>query len=124
MPTNVEIFHNTIYRGDSVSDNPVAIRIGAAVTASQARNNLASFPYASGPATLVEDLSGVLASSNNLLTNTAGFVLPGAADPLARDFRLQAGSPALGQGAGVPVFDDFFMNARPASSADLGALEQ
>ncbi|HQF07706.1 MAG TPA: hypothetical protein PLM53_19580 [Spirochaetota bacterium] len=123
-PTNVEIYHNTIYRGDNVSVTPTAIQIGAVVTDSEARNNLASFPYASGPVTLVEDLSGVLARSNNLLTDDARFVLPGAADPLARDYRLQAGSPALGQGASVPVFDDFFMNFRPASSADLGALEQ
>jgi len=123
-PANLEIYHNTIYRGDSVSNTPTAIRIGAEVTGSQARNNLVSFPYASGPVTLVQDLSGILASSNNLLTSDARFVLPNAVNPLDRDFRLQAGSPALGQGASVPVFDDFIMNSRPASSADLGAFEQ
>lgn len=123
-PMNVEVYHNTICRGDSGYDPPVAITLYEQVRDSIVRNNLASFPSASGTAALIQNLSAGLAASNNLLTDAALFVLPGAAAPLDRDFSLQAGSPALGQGTTVPVFEDYYMNLRPASAADLGAVEQ
>lgn len=123
-PENIEVYHNTIYRGDSGYDPPTAITLGERVRNSIVRNNLASFPAASGTAILIHDLSYGLTASNNLLTDAALFVLPGAASPLDRDFSLQAGSPALGQGTTVPVYDDFIMSLRPASAPDIGAFEQ
>ena len=123
-PTNIEVYNNTIYRGDSSSDIHRGIRVGPEVTNSIVRNNLISFPYATGSVVMILNETTDLVYSNNILTSTAGFVLPNAVNPLNRDFRLQAGSPAQNQGINVPVYEDYFNNTRPVSLSDVGAFEQ
>lgn len=123
-PTNIEVYHNTIYRGDSSSDIHRGIRVGQYVTNSIVKNNLVCFPYATGIVTLVENQCSDLVSTDNVLTADAQFILPRAGNPLERDFRLQAGSSVLGKGVKVPVYDDYYLNSRPESSVDPGAFEQ
>ncbi len=122
--TYIEIYNNTIYRSDSSSYAHYGINVWENVTNSIIRNNLVSFPYATGAVTLIENLSSDLVSSNNLLTDNALFVSPDVADPLARNFSLQNDSPAINAGITVPVYVDFSLNPRPESSSNLGAFEE
>ena len=128
-PTGIEVYHNTIYRGDSASGDHRGIMFRDEVTDSIARNNLISFPYATGTPVMILDETSDLVSSNNLLTNTPYFTHPDDSNPLDRDFTLLSGSPALGQGISVPVYDDYnygTVNAydRPENVPDLGAFEE
>jgi hypothetical protein len=123
-PTKIEIYNNTIYKGDNGSDIHRGIYVGEQVTNSIVQNNLVSFPYASGAVVLIANLSSDLVSSDNLLTDNAQFTYPGNPAPLDRDFTLQTGSPALDQGITVPVYDDYYIDTRPGSSNDLGAFEE
>jgi hypothetical protein len=123
-PAYTEIYNNTIYRGDSSSGVHRGIHIQSTATLTTVRNNLISFPYATGTVYGLVDEATDTVSYNNLLTNTAGFVDPNNATPLSRNFKLQAGSPAENQGTNVPVYDDYYMNPRPESLSDLGACEQ
>lgn len=121
-PEGIGIYHNTIYRSSTAVNTCTAIEIGAEVQNSMVRNNLVSFPVATN-GRLLNNLSAGTASSHNLLTATPLFVAPDLAGPLTRDFRLQSGSPGLGAGTAVPVFDDFDGNVRP-QTPDLGAFER
>src|SRR3989344_2070569 len=57
--------------------------------------------------------------SNNVLTNTPGFV-----NPSAGDFRVSPGSVAIDAGASVLIFNDKDGNARPQGGVfDIGAYE-
>ena len=123
-PTGIEIYHNTIYRGDSGSSNHVGIWIWPEVTNSIVRNNLVSFPYATGIVTLLNDQSSDLVSSNNILVDDPDFVDPDNPNPLLRDFSVESDSEVINQGISVPVFDDFYGNSRPQESFyDIGAVE-
>ncbi|HOO71577.1 MAG TPA: PKD domain-containing protein [Spirochaetota bacterium] len=123
-PKNIEIYHNTIYRGDSPSYIHRGITLREPVTNSIVQNNLISFPYVTGSVTMILDETTDSVCLNNLLTDDAQFILPDASSPLNRDFRLQVSSPAIDQGSMVSVYDDFYINSRPESSSDLGAFEQ
>lgn len=120
-PEQIAVYHNTIYKAGTDTSGWVGISVDASVRASAVRNNL--IVLSGGPSRLLDNASPDLQTSHNLLTASPGFTAPGAANPLARDFRLQAGSPALGAGTPVPVFEDFDGNARP-QVPDLGAFEQ
>ena len=66
-----------------------------------------------------------LVEDHNLMTDSSGLIDPDNADFLAKDFSLQAGSPAIDSGTAVPVFDDFTGAPRPNGSAyDVGAFER
>jgi len=122
-PEGSEIYSNTIYRGDAPSGESRGIEVDSAVSGAIVRNNLVSFPYATGTTYAVVDDSSDLVASDNLLTDDARFTDPDNPDPLARGFRLQDDSPAVEAGGDVPVYDDFDGNQRPAGSYDLGAFQ-
>jgi len=120
-PEQIAVYHNTICKAGTDTSGWVGISVDASVRASAVRNNLIAL--SGGPSRLLDNASPDLQASHNLLTASPGFTAPGATHPLARDFRLQASSPALGAGTPVPVFEDFDGNARP-QVPDLGAFEQ
>ncbi len=120
--TRVDVLHNTIYRADTAQEL-AGVSVASPASKVVVRNNLVSFPGAA-IGVLLRDSSADLVADHNLLTATPGFVDPDNATPLSRDFRLGATSPALGQGVAVPVLEDFYGNARPATAPDLGACER
>ncbi|MCP4132876.1 MAG: PKD domain-containing protein [bacterium] len=123
QPQGNRIYNNTIYRQDEpgVTDQQVAIQIGSTATGTVVMNNLARFPEIDKNK-IISNSSADLAESNNLLTNTPGFVDPHNPTPLLRDFNIQSGSPAIGAGSEVPVFEDFDGSVRSDARYDLGAL--
>ena len=124
LPSGVEVYNNTIYRSDSNAiGQRIGIRIGSVVPGAVLKNNLVAFPGMSTNAVLIEDNSKQAETAGNLLSATALFVDADNADPLARDFRLQNGSPGIDQGVTVPVYDDFAGGVRPIGAYDIGAYE-
>jgi len=124
-PLGVEIYHNTVAKADNAPGYiRIGIDVGAHATLTIVRNNLVSFPGAVGLTYLVRNYSQDLVASHNLLTSTPGFVDPGAVDPLARSFALTPGSPAIGVGTRVPVYDDLAAVRRPIGRFDAGAYER
>ncbi len=123
-PSNIEIYNNTIYRGNDGLDQSgyfIGVDIDPDVSSSIIRNNLVSFPYSTGIIDLIRDDSGVATVSNNLLTDTPYFVDPENVNPLSRDFHLTSGSTAsIGQGYNVPVLHDFDGSLRGVPY-DIGA---
>ncbi|MFP4400420.1 MAG: PKD domain-containing protein [Candidatus Woesearchaeota archaeon] len=122
-PDNVEIYHNSIYRGDSASYSPVGIRVRENSDNIIARNNLASFPFAAEKILIEDYTDGNLDASANLITDTPGFINPDDDLPLSRNFGLLESSSAIDQGEQVPVYDDFVGNSRLGGVADIGAFE-
>jgi len=123
--SGVAVYNNTIFRANNdVGNGRVGIAVGAEATSTVVRNNLISFPGATVPTAMIDDASADLVEDHNLMTETAGFVGATALDPLARDFGLDASSPALDSGAIVPVFEDLEGNPRDDGLIDLGARER
>jgi hypothetical protein len=126
IPAYNEIYNNTIYRGDASSDIHRGIHIESTATLTTVRNNLMSFPYATGYSWqvngLVDEASDTV-SSNNLFTDTAGFIDPNNAAPLSRYFNVVGGSPGIDSGYSVPVYEDYDGNIRPNGNYDIGAYE-
>jgi hypothetical protein len=118
-PVNTLVANNTGYSADAASFRLVAIDAVASNTT--VRNNLASAPQ-SGDAAILSGGGANLIAGNNLLTNSPGFTVVGPSAPT--DFRLLAGSAAIGYGSVVPVFDDYDRTRRPQGAAwDAGAYE-
>jgi len=111
----------------SLSNEVMPIRIGNATSNITVKNNLGYAPNSANPFTSMisgTGKSGFVASNNtstkqlygtNPLFNVSPPMIP-------TDFKLSKGSYALGSGASVPVWSDFFMRSRPRSGFDLGAI--
>lgn len=124
-PEYIDVFNNTIYRADNGAGNR---RIGIAVSSDSRnvtiKNNLVSFPGATMTATMIDDAGRIAVASGNLMTGTAGFIDPDAADPLSRNFRYSASAPGFNAGVSVPAYEDFDGAMRPDDGAyDIGAYE-
>jgi len=117
-PLGNYIYNNTIYLTQSASFFR-AIQIAESANNTIIRNNFAT-ALNSSSATLINDLSGNAIYDHNLLESNPGFVDPQNNNPLLRDFRLGATSPAIDAGISVPVFDDFMDQLR-AGTYSLGA---
>ena len=89
----VGVFNNTVYRADAGGEFfVVRIQEGVGISDVDVRNNLASGPLAVTKA-VVSGTCPNLTNSDNLLTDTPGFV-----DAAGGDFNLQPSSPAVGAG--------------------------
>ncbi|MEK7703865.1 MAG: MopE-related protein [Myxococcota bacterium] len=123
---NVAIYENTMYTSVVSAQYFSGVRLKAAVTDVTVINNLAYAPLSSPiVAVMIEGTgaSGLVASNNSSNAQLRG-VSPSFAttSPVTPDdFRITAGSYALGAGAAVPVWSDFFWVPQPAAR-DLGAV--
>jgi hypothetical protein len=119
-PNNAHIYNNTLYSGSTGSF--AGVSIDTTPTNVSVINNLGSSPLASS-ATMVNGTgaSGFVAMSNStgsqIKSTTPGWVTSPPLVPM--DYKLTSGSYALGIGASVPVFSDFFLQTR--AGFDLGA---
>jgi hypothetical protein len=116
----INVYNNTFY-GTHVSDsnNIHAVVIGATPLTSTVRNNLLSAPNNSA-ATMTWMTGTTLIADHNLINNTPSALWVSGTPAVPADFRLKSGSPAIGAGAAIPVWDDFVRAAR-SSSWDVGA---
>ena len=112
-PVRVDVYDNTLYRGDVATSAVLLTAASADLTA--VKNNLIW-----GPSTAGSVGTGTLL----LAANRAGGTSPLFVDAPNGDLCLQPGSPAIDCGVALPVFDDFAGLARPCGAAsDLGAFE-
>lgn len=124
VPTGIQIYNNTIYRGDTLpqTNGCTMVKLDNSVADSIVKNNYSSFPNYPSPVFNIQDDSGAANISNNALVAEAGFTDANNQDPLARDYSLTPqASHAIAQGAVVPVFDDI-NNTQRIGPNDLGAV--
>lgn len=119
----VYIYNNTIYRGNAGSSTHYGIDIFDLATHVIARNNLVSFPYATGTHDDIYNLSADLVESNNIIVDDPDFIDPNNATPLSRNFNIASDSEAVNTGYSVPVYEDFSEATRPNGNYDIGAYE-
>ena len=123
VPRGNRVFNNTIYKSDSAGTGYWGVVISADARDSRVQNNLAHL-NPNVAVTLIENAGTNTVASNNLLTNTPGLIDPDNPNFMAKDFRLQAGSPAIDAGTNVPVFRDMASGSRPQGGGyELGAHE-
>lgn len=122
-PVGNRAYNNTIYNPETNSNGVVGIFVGVDATDTEIRNNLISYPNGIGPKAIIDDDSGISVMSNNLLTDSPGFIDSNNATPLSRNFDLLSNSSSINQGYANVVFDDFNGNSRRGVSIDLGAFE-
>lgn len=124
---NVSFYNNTVYSSDTGRNFDMVLILSKTGTPTNvtAKNNLAYAPGDLGPSMLIGSFA---ASSNNSTDSPAGGQLKNTSLNLATtppvspaDYKPVTGSYAIGTGASVPVWSDFFGNVRTASY-DMGAV--
>ncbi len=114
-PVGNRILNNTAYRQQS-SEVFRFCRIAGSAVDTQVRNNLVS-PGPAGQRILIDDASGIVQASHNLVSDNPGYV-----DAAGGNLRLQEGSPAIDMGLDVGLLFDFDLNGRfDDVTADTGA---
>ena len=122
IPTrDVWVYNNVVYNSNLLSEFYFSwVRTGTVQNA-VFRNNIASAPNtpAGGGKQLIVNVGSSIVQSNNLLTDTPGFV-----NTETLNFHLTTGSVARDAGVAVPVFEDYDWNLRPQGGIwDVGAFE-
>lgn len=121
----VRLYNNTFYTSYAVpSSQFAAIDVGAPVTNITVKNNLAYAPNASGPVMLVNNCGACLTQSNNSTDSQVKNASPlflTTPPILNTDWKVTSTSYAIGSGAAVPIWSDFFLTPQPATR-DLGAV--
>lgn len=119
-PSNIRVYNNTFYSGSSGDFYGVAI--DADSTHVSVKNNLGSAPQATSPVMYSGSGAAGFSQSNNSTNSQIKSSAPrwaSAPPSIPADFKLTAGSYALGAGTSIPVFSDFFLQRRLTN--DLGA---
>ena len=119
---NIRIYNNTIFENDSTDDydGPFAVQSMSGTTNITVKNNLAYFPNRAG-AFFRQGWDFVTTSSNNTTSTSASPLLLAVPPTTPADFKISTGSYAIGTGAAVPVWSDFFLVPLTASR-DMGAV--
>ncbi|MEK7705368.1 MAG: hypothetical protein AAB426_10445, partial [Myxococcota bacterium] len=118
--SDVRLYHNTIFDNDATDDygTPYGVSVNSGTIDITVINNLAYFPNLNG--SFWRYNYATLASNNT--SNTRTSPLMAVVPPLTpADFKITTGSYAIGTGAVVPVWSDFFL-VPPTSSRDMGAV--
>lgn len=126
---NIRIFNNTTYASDASSGSvPVILVYTASSTTNlSVINNLMYFPLSPRGGSIIwsttgPGCAGTACDASNNTTNALTSPLFTNPNPLIpSDFKPTAGSYAIGTGASIPVWSDFFQKAEPASSV-MGAI--
>jgi len=116
--TNVRFYNNTLIGNDSgLSFDAIQIQAGA--TNISLVNNIFYSPKISGT---VNTTNAAIASNNSTTTTTSpNFAAVSPTSPA--DFKITTGSYAIGKGAAVPVWSDYFQVPLTATSTrDMGAV--
>lgn len=125
-PIHVDVFNNTIYRGDAGTSNEwYGVRVEAGCTNIAVKNNLFSWPNATVTCFNVDDNSGGgVTEEGNQRIDDPSFVDPLNATPLSRNFDIREGSEAIDAGVSVSLRDDYLNRVRNVGgSYDIGAFE-
>lgn len=112
--TDVRVYNNTIY--SSASNHFQAGVIDAGVTGAVFKNNIFYAPNINGTTSLTN--STYTNNSTNTQTNAYFTAVPPTSPA---DFKITAGSYAIGGGVVVPVWSDFF-SVPLTSTRDMGAV--
>lgn len=135
--TNTRLYNNTFYTSDTTGNSAELAVLGATETNVTARNNLAYTPHVTANVTyMVRDDGGCCGAQPNNSTDhfgtnqmrstdpkftcpdgcaNVGAFTPANAKPLVTSY-------AIGTGANVPVWSDFFLLTEP-SPYDIGAVK-
>jgi PKD repeat protein len=117
-PRYVDVYNNTMYRADA--GNFWMVSVNSTCADVNVKNNLGFAPATdSSHKAVMEGTCTGLVVSNNLLTDTPGFV-----NASGGDFHLTSTSPALNAGALLPdVWEDLERKLR-GTAPDIGAFER
>ena len=123
-PNNVSFYNNTGYSNGAPSVYFKLVNVAPEATNVTVKNNLAYAPTMTGPKLLLgTGASGLVASNNStdaqVKSTSPNFATSPPATPA--DFKITTGSYAIGAGAAVPVWSDFFSVPQTAAR-DLGAV--
>ena len=123
-PSNVQVYNNTIYDGDTIDFAGVRVISGSSnITV---MNNLGVVPSAAGQNIVVNNGSSGFVGSNNLLSNSPSNIFISGNPALPADYGLKP-LPNYARDTGsmvVPVLSDFFNTSRPQNGVtDIGAVE-
>ena len=126
VPVGNRIFNNTIYKvTGALTSNQIGVSIETGSVDTEIRNNLVHFALGYSDRIAVDDNGTGTIQSNNLLTGASLLVDPDNPNFMAKDFRLDANSPAVNAGTNVPVFKDKDGTERTlGGTTDLGAYER
>jgi PKD repeat protein len=128
FPLGNRVFNNTIYKSDPVVgeyNSAAGISVDDVAVGTTVINNLVYFANGFDVVDMIEGGGTDLTEAFNLMTDDPWLVDPDNADFLAKDFSLQADSPAVDNGTPTAVFDDFAGAARPVGGGyDVGAFER
>ena len=119
LENDIQIYNNTIYSSASPGDNTLqGIRVGTQPTNITIKNNLMYTPNYSG-VRVIDDNGSSTTKSNNSTNSQAKNTNPNWTNASGSyntpsDFTPGAGSYAIGTGASVPVWSDFFWSLRRA----------
>jgi len=118
-PTGIEAYNNSCYSGASSPSTTACVYFNSTVSGSDAKNNLAYYPNTSNPVTVSDNGTNTVANNSaNAKANPNFTTQPPV---VAADFKPTAGSYAIGAGALVPVWSDFFGLGEP-TPRDVGAV--
>ncbi len=123
---NIKIYNNTAFESDQGGANSTfsLATVGSATTNLTVVNNLAYAPLAPKTAIIYGTPGAGLITSNNStefqIKNTAPLFTTNT-PMIPSDFKPTKGSYAIGSGAVVPIWSDFFQIAEPATR-DIGAI--
>ncbi len=121
-PDNVRLYNNTMYNGNAAASQAWFSIVKTDATNVVLQNNLAYAPSAGS--VLIYDAgntpgSGFVQSNNAASNADPDFAATPTVNPA--DFKITAGSYAIGTGAVVPVWSDFFLVPQ-TSTRDMGAV--
>lgn len=121
------VYNNTVYlkEGNTYGNQADVFVIGDTFLNAIIKNNLSNLPASASPTPIfiADDGTGTVQSSN-LITADPMYTDVNNVDPLLRDFSVTVGSPAIGAGEDVPVFQDIDGNPRISGSYDAGAYQE
>lgn len=123
-PSDIWIYNNTIYKlGAAEFDEWIGVSVESGINGVWIKNNLVSFPGIVNK-DLIKASGAEYVESNNLMTDTPGFINVNNTNPLINNYGITSGSPAIDKGIDVQINEDIDGAVRPKGlGVDIGAFE-
>jgi hypothetical protein len=115
----MNFYNNTIYTA-SASSQIYSLYISSSGLVITMKNNLLVTP--NNTARMSTGTAASITQSNNFLSRTPSAVFVNGSPTVSADYALKSGSPAIGAGTPIPVWDDFVRATRSADW-DVGAYK-